>query len=125
MTANYFRGASGVIISCNLNDENSIEIAQKFLDDTRKNFQEKPIIIVGTKNDLERKISYDAIKGFSDSMNLKFIECSSKTGENIDEVFDLLLEEIIKFNEQHPENEFMKDNNKFKEKPKKQSDCNC
>ena len=57
-------------------------------------------------------------------MNVKFIECSSKTGENIDEVFDLLLEEIVKFNEQHPKNDFM-DNNKFKEKPKKQSNCNC
>ena len=125
ITANYYRRAAGVIVNFDLNDENSIEIAQKFLNDARTFIKEKPIIIVGTKNDLEKKIPYDAIKRFSDSMNVKFIECSSKTGENVDEVFDLLLEEIIKYNEQHPENEFMKYNNKFKDKPKKQSNCNC
>ncbi|ODV83046.1 hypothetical protein CANARDRAFT_226710 [[Candida] arabinofermentans NRRL YB-2248] len=53
-------------------------------------FNSKPIILIGSKNDLEnqRQVSYQSGLKLSQELNLsRFLECSAKTTYNINEIF--------------------------------------
>ena len=65
-----------------------------------------PIIIVGNKKDLEdeRDISEEEGRKFAEDNNFKFFETSAITGENVNEVFQKILEMMIKENKSHNNN---------------------
>jgi len=56
---------------------------------TRKMFTWLPVILCGTKSDLssQREISSEEIQVVSKHLNIGFFEISSKTGENVQEIF--------------------------------------
>ena len=58
-------------------------------------FKEKVIFLVGNKNDLEveREISKEEGVQLSKKYGVMFSECSAKTGENVDFIFDELIKE--------------------------------
>lgn len=53
-------------------------------------------ILVGAKADLEikRVVSYDTAKKFADSNNMQFLEASSKSGQNVENIFYSLARDI-------------------------------
>ena len=55
-----------------------------------------PILLVGNKNDLKdlRIISDEEIKEFTDKENLKYIETSSKTGDNVKKAINIICKQI-------------------------------
>jgi len=58
-----------------------------------------PIILVGGKADLDkyREISYKEGLKVANSLDLNyFMECSSKTGENVEKIFEKLTEMMVK-----------------------------
>ena len=58
-----------------------------------------PIVLIGTKNDLEEAIAVDdeSANSIKNAFNMiKFVKTSSKTGDNIDLVFDILVGELMK-----------------------------
>ena len=59
-----------------------------------------PILLIGNKIDLidERKISKEMGESFAKNKKLIFFESSGKTGENVEESFIYLGEEIIRLN---------------------------
>ncbi|MFX0018513.1 MAG: Rab family GTPase [Promethearchaeota archaeon] len=69
-----------------------------FRDSLDYNFKEAPILLVGGKLDLEkhRIFASDDIKSYLISLKLfDYIECSSKTGENVNFVFETIVSKII------------------------------
>ncbi len=57
-----------------------------------------PRVLVGSMHDLDeqRQVSHDEAQALADSWGVPYIECSSKTGENVAHVFHTLLKEIEK-----------------------------
>lgn len=57
-----------------------------------------PRVLVGSMKDLEsmRQVSHEEASAFARSIGVPYIECSSKTGENVADVFHTLLKEIEK-----------------------------
>ena len=45
-----------------------------------------PVVLVGTKTDLvdDRLVTFREAKDEADAHNIKYLECSSKTGEGVD-----------------------------------------
>lgn len=98
----YSKGSSGGIFMYDLSRPHTLNNLDVFLNLFKQGLEEGkkevPILLVGGKLDLVNNkddISQNARK-LIESRNLcNFIECSAKTGENIDHLFELLIENIL------------------------------
>ncbi|EDR23689.1 hypothetical protein, conserved [Entamoeba dispar SAW760] len=66
-----------------------------------------PIIIVGNKCDLEneREVTKEEGMNYADNINCPFIECSAKTNENINQIFETITRNILEQKYQREEEE--------------------
>ncbi len=100
----YVKGASGAIFMFDItrftsldNLESWSEIIDECTDEGKKPL---PIVLVGGKLDMNDSRVIESIYGNELSKNselfIKYIECSSKTGENVELIFNTLTEEMLK-----------------------------
>lgn len=91
----YVAGANGAIFMFDITRYTSLTNLNEWLEVFKKGFKDNeigiPMIMVGSKLDLEADRSVD--KQYAEKIALKnkfklYIECSSKTGENVEEIFD-------------------------------------
>ena len=78
-----------------------VQISQvnDLLVNTLGDFPDVPRVIVGSMSDLaetRRQVSYEEAQQLADSWGVPYIECSSRTGENVAEVFHTLMKELEK-----------------------------
>jgi small GTP-binding protein len=94
ITRSYYKGTHGAIIcydaTC-MASYNNINMWMKDLDVICPNI---PIILVGNKIDLMKKVSTEKAETFAKENNLLFIETSAKKNINITECFELLYKEV-------------------------------
>lgn len=97
----YVKGASGGIFMYDITNYASLAHVDEWLAiiDSEKTVEKFPLIFVGGKTDLSHYKEVSTKKAI-EVANLKnaqgFIECSSKTGENVNKIFHILTEHIIK-----------------------------
>lgn len=102
ITRSYYRGASAVIVIYDVTDKDSFSHLSNWLNEIKQNTECDKIdvvsILVGNKIDLEKKrvIPYQDGATFAAQNNMQFVEVSSKTGENVEKIFDLLVNELVK-----------------------------
>jgi small GTP-binding protein len=95
LTKTHYQRAHGAIIVYDISDRNSFENVKTWA----KNLEEYGgdqlyIVLVGNKNDLsktERQVTTEEGKILAKSLGIDFIETTAKTGENIQEMFNMLL----------------------------------
>ena len=99
----YAKGASGGIFMYDITRRSSLVSIDEWLRDFNRWLIERkarvPLLMVGGKLDLanNREVTVEEAKVFADSRNIDyFMECSAKTGENVEKVFDLITKEIMK-----------------------------
>ncbi|MHA1148966.1 MAG: Rab family GTPase [Promethearchaeota archaeon] len=101
LLSSYSMGASGGIIMFDITRIITYHHATLWLNDFKKtviNNQYVPIIVVGGKIDLneKRSVSLSAGNEFKEKHGLlDFIECSSRTGENVDYIFQRITRELL------------------------------
>ena len=102
-----FKGASGGLFVFDLTEPISFDDLKKFWvpaveKELKVDFGKRPdvarnFVLVGNKADLirERAINYDEIKTFAQEKNFKYIIVSSKTGQNVERLFEVLAKQLI------------------------------
>jgi len=96
----YIKGAMGAILMIDLTRTITIRGLAEWVDLLTNENPNLPIVFVGTKLDLVDQISVEDEYALEqkDRFNLiDYIKVSSKTGENISKVFEILTENLIKF----------------------------
>ena len=85
----FYRNTSLALVVYDINKTKTYEALELWLKDIREHTQQDlPIFVIGNKNDLERKVSFEDAKIFTTSNRVKkFTECSAKTGHNIKDIF--------------------------------------
>jgi small GTP-binding protein len=94
----YISGAKGGILMYDITELSSFSHLSDWLNVVNGSKKKFPILLVGSKSDLEnnREISVDEAKEVSRLFGLNsYIECSSKTGENVNKSFELLTKLMI------------------------------
>jgi len=93
LLSSYAKGANGAIFMFDITRYTSLESVYEWLDVFRKGFKEEeevPMIMVGGKVDLHERRAIprlDAANIASEFQFYDYLECSSKTGENVEDIF--------------------------------------
>lgn len=99
ITSSYYRGTHGIIIVYDICDKVSFDNLTGWIEEVDKNTGKGVIkLIMGNKVDkkMNRIVDYNTAKQYADDRNIKYIETSAKSSENVTEAFTLLTEEILK-----------------------------
>jgi len=99
LISSYAQGSAGGIFMFDLTNYESLTALNDWLPEFGKTVRHIPLIMVGGKLDLEqqRVFKEDEVLNIMKSYKFhKYIECSSKTGENVELVFRVLLFKILK-----------------------------
>jgi len=94
----YCLGASGAFLLYDITDPSTLEHLKDWISVIKKAIVAIPIILIGTKRDLEnaREITYSEGKKVMEKLGcIKFLELSSKTGENVEKTFESMVQCLI------------------------------
>eukprot|EP00703_Trepomonas_sp_PC1_P002813 JAP93793.1 Rab1a [Trepomonas sp. PC1] len=81
----YYRGTHGIFLVFDVSNRDSFQNIQKWLQKVAGINAIK--ILIGAKIDLKRIVKKEEAEEFANSQGMKYIETSSKTGDNIQEAF--------------------------------------
>jgi small GTP-binding protein len=91
------KGAKGVMLLFDLSDPKSFKNLGEWVDLIRSCLMNAPILLIGSKSDLESRIPEKQIKDFVNQKKLDgFIKVSAKLNKNVDTAFQKLTELIRK-----------------------------
>ena len=101
ITSAYYKGAKGAFIVYDITRKNTFDNIDKWISDLKTNGDKNiAIVLIGNKSDLEdkREVSNeDGIKK-SEEFKIAFMETSALNGDNLNNAFDELLEQIYQNN---------------------------
>ncbi len=96
----YYRGAKGALLVYDVNNPVSFNNLDFWINELDENIGRKvPVMLVGNKIDLERKVSRSDAENFAKKHNFLFAECSAKTGDGVLETFNKLAIDLYKSEE--------------------------
>jgi len=88
----YYRNADAAVLVYDLTDSESFTSLQSWYQELQKNVPNCIIILAGNKLDLgdDRKVSRETAEEFAHEKECPLLEVSSKSGENVEELFTQL-----------------------------------
>lgn len=95
----YLEGTDGVLLFFALNEPKRFQLLLEDLEQLKEGIPDIPILLIGTKSEIDAKISKNDIFEFIQSHNnqiFDYIEISSKTGKNVNKVMEILIRKIFK-----------------------------
>jgi len=98
LLSQYCKGADGAVCLYNITNRKTLNHLPDWIQTIREITGDIPIILAGTNLDLEepRNISYDEGLQVSRDYNLNgFMEVSSKLGEGVEELFNMILHSLL------------------------------
>ena len=107
ITPLYFRGVKCVLLCYCICKKETFENIQNWLSTIRKYVEnDTHIILVGTKIDLEhlRDVGADSGKSVALSENMSFFETSALAGNNVEELFNFIINKVSRTGHTHTSN---------------------
>ena len=101
---NYFNWSNGFLLVYDITLKESFEKLSFWYEQIKLNSPEyTKCVLVGNKCDLEdkRDVTKEKAESFSKKYKINFLETSAKDGINVNEVFELLISEILKSFKEH------------------------
>ncbi|MBY9007357.1 MAG: GTP-binding protein [Candidatus Lokiarchaeota archaeon] len=101
MRIHFYQGAEGVLLVFDLSNKKSFDSVRRWYKDIEDNLKGRFKIIgflLGNKNDLDdkRAINKESAIELANELNLKYIETSALTGDNVKNMFSSIANEIYK-----------------------------
>ncbi|XP_055946643.1 ras-related protein Rab-14-like isoform X2 [Argiope bruennichi] len=98
LISNYFRLADGALLVYDVTRISTFAELPGWLSLLRAVNDKASVVIVGNKIDEAdlKNVTLTAVKDFAAWHRLDFVEASAKTGENVEEIFQLLTKKILK-----------------------------
>ncbi len=129
----YFSKCDIIIFTYDITDRSTFENLTNWLDDIKEynnsNLKNIVKILVGTKLDLEddRQVSYEEAKKFAENSDIvSNIECSAKTDVKVRDIFDIVIDELVKLDDRDDlEIDDEDDISDIQDKKNKKYDCSC
>ena len=120
ITKNYYKGSHGIILIYDVTNVQTFENVKQWVSQIREEASANVIIyIAGNKIDMEeeRKVNKEEGEKLAEELGFPFVETSAKSGININETFEDLVERIDKIYGNSPQK--ITRNNLYKAKDKK------
>jgi small GTP-binding protein len=92
----YYRDTKGALLVYDVNNLVSFENLEKWIDELEDNLGTVPTAIIGNKTDLERKVPKEMAMDLAKKHGFLYAECSAKTSENVEKVFQQIALKIYK-----------------------------
>ena len=99
LAKNYFHGCNGFILVYDITNKKSFDQLKGWMNDAKEKMDSgAKMIVVGNKKDCvnERVIETDVLKEFGEKNNVMTMEVSAKTNEGINEIFNTMVQELVK-----------------------------
>uniref|UniRef100_A0A7E4UWB6 Ras-related protein Rab-14 n=1 Tax=Panagrellus redivivus TaxID=6233 RepID=A0A7E4UWB6_PANRE len=90
VTRSYYRGAAGALMVYDITRRSTYNHLSSWLTDAKNLTNPNTVIfLIGNKSDMEanRDVTYEEAKAFAEENGLTFMECSAKTGDNVEDAF--------------------------------------
>ena len=128
ISTNTIQLADGFLIVFSVEDKNSFELLDKWINSINEkvDIKTKIIILAGNKADIDddkRQVSREEAENYAKSKKLLYFETSAKSGLNIKEAFNKLYEDIFNLNKKLIEKENIELTKEDKDKNKKKRKC--
>ena len=112
ITNAYYKGSKGAFVVFDISRKATFENVDRWIGELKDNAREDVnIMIVGNKSDLEdkREVRTDEVAKKAEQYNIAFCETSALKGNNIEEAFEKLVNEITKNVETNKTSEIKKE----------------
>lgn len=86
----YYRNSDAAILVYDITNEESFNVLKLWHTELLNNVPDCLIIIVGNKTDLDgaaREVDRELVAQYAKEKNLQYFEASSKSGDNVNEIF--------------------------------------
>ncbi|KAH3726743.1 ras-related protein Rab-39B-like [Dreissena polymorpha] len=104
ITRSYYRNSVGIMLVFDISKRQSFDNITSWLGEAKFHIEPHQAVymIIGHKadTDSERQVSYREAQQFAQMNGLKYIETSAKTGQNVEEAFQLLARDVYKLLEE-------------------------
>jgi small GTP-binding protein len=98
LLSNYAKGAKGALLLFDLTRPLTLNTLEEWVNICRSDDPDLPILLIGSKADLEEMITIneELIESLKNQFNFfDYVRISSKTGENVNEVFEKIARAVI------------------------------
>ena len=97
ITNNFFRKADGILFVFDISDHVSFEGVKRWVNEAEEIGENYKQLLIGNKCDLsKRDINEEELKKFCDEKNIEYFEVSAKENINIKELFNKIVELLLK-----------------------------
>ncbi|KAH0796026.1 GTP-binding protein YPTM2 [Histomonas meleagridis] len=104
ITKSYYRGAHGILLVFDVSKKETLTKTKMWMESITKEANDSvTVALIGNKIDLQREVSPEEGLEFAKEFGVPYFETSAKTGDSIDEVFNVMASTIKQRLDNEPE----------------------